>query len=82
MTDRLYKWLTADDMSHDECLRPKYKVGEKVRAGKKPDSVFLVTGIQIRYELDDAGYCGWAEDELSPLPAHVHQFVCECGEAK
>ena len=20
------------------------------------------------------------EDELSPLPAHVHQFKCECGE--
>ena len=71
-------------MPHDECLRPKFKVGEKVRP---LDSSLgsVVTEIVIGYRVEEHvnRLLVWAEDELSPLPAHIHQFVCaECGEAK
>ena len=67
-------------MSHDECLKPKYKVGDSVIYQHFPPNT--VRQSIVAYRMENRGdYAVWAEDELSPLPAHVHQFKCaECGE--
>ena len=69
-------------MSHDECLRPKYKVGEDV--GYKNGAIYTVREIVVSYRMKGKlNAFVWPEDELSPLDPHVHQFVCaECGESK
>lgn len=72
----------AAAMSHDECLKPKYKVGDTVlETGTTSLTRFIIKEVVVGYRLDGRTEdLVWAEDELSPLPAHVHQFKCECGE--
>ena len=66
-------------MSHDECLKPKYKVGERVTRSGTNEHV--IREVIVAYRVTRGGINSiWPEDTVLPLPAHVHQFTCECGE--